>query len=470
MWVILSSFFVTLLYMTAVFFAWRAAATARTPQGSVAWVVFLLSLPFAAVPLYLYFGDHRFHGYRSARREAKQVIASIREHAASYAPAKDSSPVNFAPFEYCAHLKVLRGSDVRLLIDGPETFEAIFAAIDAAQSYVLVQFYIVRDDALGRAFQEHLAAAARRGVRVRLLIDSVGSMRLPESWCETLRSEGVEVIDRDSARGPRFRFQINFRNHRKTVIVDGNIGFTGGLNVGDEYMGRNTLFGRWRDTFVELSGLVVPQLQLIFAEDWHWATGEILAQELSWSTATAARNANGLIVATGPGDLSETGSLLYFSAIAAAKRRLWIATPYYVPDIDIATALHHAALRGVDVRIMVPDVIDHRIPWLAAFAYFDELRAAGVRVYRYTDGFMHQKAFVVDDTLAAVGTMNLDNRSFRLNFETMALFFDASFAQDVATMLERDFADSYELTLNLAEQPALIRYGAPLARLFSPLL
>ncbi|MBI6630476.1 cardiolipin synthase [Pontibaca salina] len=470
MWVILSSLFVALLYITAALFSWRAAATARTPQGSVAWVVFLLALPFFAVPLYLYFGDHRFHGYRVARRESKQVIAAIREHAAEYAPLPDSSPVNFAPFEYCAHLKVLRGSDARLLVDGSETFDAIFAAIDAAQSYILVQFYIVRNDGLGRALQDRLRAAAQRGVRVRVLIDSVGSIRLPESWCETLRREGVEVIDRDATRGPRFRFQINFRNHRKTVIVDGKTGFTGGLNVGDEYLGKNKTFGRWRDTFVELNGLVVPQLQLIFAEDWHWATGETLADDLSWTTPTAARDANGLIVATGPGDLSETGSLLYFSAITAAKKRLWIATPYYVPDLDIVTALHHAALRGVDVRILVPDIIDHRIPWLAAFAYFDELRAAGVRVYRYTDGFMHQKAFVVDDTIASVGTMNLDNRSFRLNFETMAVFFDQKFAHDVAAMLERDFADSYELTLKLGEQPALTRYGAPLARLLSPLL
>ena len=234
MWVILSSGFIALLYATAAFFAWRAAATARTPQGSVAWAVFLLSLPFAAVPAYLFFGDHRFHGYRIARREAKQVVAVIRSHAASHAPAPGTSPVGFDPFEYCAKMPVLRGNDARLLIDGPETFDAIFAAIDAAQSYVLIQFYIVRDDELGAALAERLGAAAARGVKVRLLIDAVGSMRLAERYCEALRQKGVEVIDRQSSRGPRFRFQINFRNHRKTVIVDGNIGFTGGLNVSDE--------------------------------------------------------------------------------------------------------------------------------------------------------------------------------------------------------------------------------------------
>ncbi|WP_333683938.1 cardiolipin synthase [Pontibaca methylaminivorans] len=470
MWVFLSSLFATSLYAAAVFFAWRAAATARTPQGSVAWVVFLLALPFVAVPLYLYFGDHRFHGYRTARREAKQVIARIRSEAILHAPVGDSSSINFAPFEYCAHLKVMRGNDMRLLIDGPESFEAIFEAVDAAQSYVLAQFYILRNDGLGREFQRRLCAAARRGVHVRLLIDAVGSIGLPEHYCDLMRKEGIEVIDRRTARGPRFRFQLNFRNHRKTVIVDGHRGFTGGVNVGDEYMGRSPSFGYWRDTFVELSGPVVPQLQLIFAEDWHWATGKPLINALNWTTPPAGRDANGLIVATGPGDLSETGNLLYFSAIAAARERIWIATPYHVPGIDIVTALSHAALRGVDVRIIVTDAFDHIIPWLAAFAYFDELREVGVRFYRYTQGFMHQKVFLVDDQLAAVGTMNFDNRSFLLNFETMALFFDRDFTEEVAEMLERDLADSYEMVMSLREQPAYIRFGAPLARLLSPLL
>jgi cardiolipin synthase len=162
--------------------------------------------------------------------------------------------------------------------------------------------------------------------------------------------------------------------------------------------------------------------------------------------------------------------MMFFAAITEARNRIWIASPYFVPDIDIMTALKHAALRGVDVRILVPDVIDHRLPWLAAFAYFDEVRACGAQVLRYTDGFMHQKVFVVDDSLAAVGTTNLDNRSFRLNFEAMALFFDPQTTAAVDAMLQKDFAKSYELTRYLEQQPVHIRLGAPLARLFSPIL
>ncbi|MGD9866069.1 MAG: phospholipase D-like domain-containing protein, partial [Pseudodonghicola sp.] len=166
----------------------------------------------------------------------------------------------------------------------------------------------------------------------------------------------------------------------------------------------------------------------------------------------------------------ETGNLLFFSAIAAATERFWIASPYFVPDTDILTALRHAALRGVDVRLLVPDRPDHWMPWLAAWSYFDTILEAGVRVFRYTDGFMHQKVFVVDDSLAAVGTTNLDNRSFLLNFEAMALFFDAGFAARAEAMLRADFARSYEMREGLAAQSVWVRYAAPVARLVSPLL
>lgn len=208
----------------------------------------------------------------------------------------------------------------------------------------------------------------------------------------------------------------------------------------------------------------------MFAEDWHWASGENLLDDLNWEAQHAEADKTALVVPTGPGDELDTGSLFFFTAIAAAKERLWIASPYCVPDTDILTALKHAALNGVDVRLLVPEVIDHKIPWLAAFAYFDELREAGVQIWRYDNGFMHQKVVLVDQSLAAVGTTNLDNRSFRLNFETMAVFFDSESAIAVAEMLKRDFGEAVLLDRNLAKQPRSIRIGAPIARLFAPLL
>ena len=460
----------TSIIVASFFLAFRAAQTARTPQGAVGWVVFLLSAPFLGVPLYLVLGHHRFKGYLVARKDSERVIQEVQEFSARFAPAPRDETLNRGPFERLAGFSATRGNSGALLIDGDESFDAIFETISNAETYVLIQFYILRDDAVGRKLADHLIAAAERGVSVRVMVDAVGSYSLPDAYRENLLSAGIAFPERRAGSGPRFRFQINYRNHRKTVIVDGRTGFTGGLNVGEEYLGLDPTFGNWRDTHLRIEGPMVQQLQLIFAEDWHWATGENMATALDWEPELVADDATGLIVATGPADPTESGSLMFFSAIAEARERIWIASPYFVPDLDVATALVHAAMRGVDVRILVPEVIDHRMPWLAAFAYFDRVRDAGVKIYRYQDGFMHQKVFVVDDALGAVGTANLDNRSFRLNFEQMALFFDADMAHRTAEMLRDDFTRSTLLEKRLSDQPIRIRYGAPLARLFAPLL
>lgn len=457
------------LELCAIYCAWTAVTSSRTAQGSLAWVIFLVAAPYLAMPIYLFLGHHKFKGYVVARRASERVVTAIQSHAAEHKPLEQPI-VNPRPFEEISDLPITRGNDMRLLVDGAETFDAIFAAIERAQVYVLVQFYIVHDDELGTELKTRLIAAARRGVTVRFLVDPVGSYRLSSAYVAELTDAGVQVADPSQSQGPTRRFQINFRNHRKTVIVDGEVGFTGGLNVGDEYMGRDPHFGRWRDTHAELTGPVVTQLQIVFAEDWLWATGETALDDLNWQATPSAADQTALIVPTGPADRMETGQFFFFSAIAAAQSRIWIASPYFVPDSDVLTALKHAALRGVEVRLLLPDSIDHYIPWAAAFAYFDELREVGVQIWRYTDGFMHQKAVLVDDRLTAIGTSNLDNRSFRLNFETMATFFGPAPARQMETLLRRDFDTAYLLDTTLRDQPARIRLTAPFARLFSPLL
>jgi len=465
--VILSAF--AALQVAAVYCAWRAVTSARTPQGAVGWVVFLLSAPYIGVLLYLFLGHHRYRGYAISRKTSDRVIEGLRDLAAEHAPATPPR-IDPTPFERIAELPCVRGNALIPLIDGTSSFDAIFAAIDGAERYVLVQFFIVHDDDLGRAFRDRLIEAAGRGVTVCFMADAVGSKSLPKEYLDALRAAGVKVADPSQGRRPRQRFQINFRNHRKTVVVDGRTGFTGGLNVGDEYMGRDPTFGHWRDTHLKMHGPVVLQLQLIFAEDWHWATAETLSQELNWEAPIAKDDMTALLVPTGPADEMETGALFFFAAIAAARERVWIASPYCVPDTDILTAMKHAALAGRDVRLLVPEVIDHHIPWLAAFAYFDELRAAGVQIWRYQRGFMHQKVVLVDDALAAIGTTNLDNRSFRLNFEAMVVGFDDGFARSVEAFLANDFANATLLEKPMSAQPARVRYGAPIARLFAPLL
>lgn len=464
----LASLFI-FLEVTAAIMAWRAIQHSRTSQGAVGWVVFLIAAPYIAVPAYLFLGHHKFAHYVTGRRDSEDIIERIQEVSEALRPAV--APVfPIRALEEISDLPVTRGNAMELLIDGEETFDAIFAAIDAAETYVLVQFYIIRDDGLGSRLQRHLFDAAARGVTVRVLYDPVGSHKLSHGYRQALREAGIQIVEPSQMRVPKNRFQLNFRNHRKTVVVDGTTAFTGGLNVGDEYLGQSPKFGRWRDTHVRLKGPVVSQLQLIFTEDWHWTTDENLLPSLNWQSGLADEDMSGLIVPTGPGDTQETGAMFFFSALANAKERVWIASPYFVPDMDILTAIKHAALKGVDVRILVPDNIDHKIVWLAAFAYFDEVREAGAQIWRYTDGFMHQKAVLVDDSLAAVGTTNMDNRSFILNFEAMAVVFDTRVADDLEDMFKTDFARSFRLDKPLAKQPFGIRAGAPITRLFSPLL
>jgi cardiolipin synthase len=404
-----------------------------------------------------------------ARRDSARTVAAIDAYSARRRPEAVTRE-EFGPFEAAAQLPVLRGNAAELLIDGRAAFDEMFAAIDAAERYVLVQFYILRDDRLGQALCERLVTACARGVDVYVSYDRVGSFTLRNEYRRTLLKAGARVANQRRSARVAWRFIVNYRNHRKTVIVDGKRGFTGGLNVGDEYLGRGAHPRAWRDTNVALRGPVVAQLQLIFAEDWHFATGHLIVDELFWLPGLQPENMIGLIVATGPTDDFDSGSMLFFAAISRARRRVWIASPYFVPDLDILSALGHAALRGLDVRILVPENADHRITWLAAHAYYDEIRAAGVEIWRYTEGFMHQKVILVDDDFAAVGTTNLDNRSFRLNFEAMAVLFDTEFAARVDEMLTRDFARAYRLTKGLSEQPLAVRVGAPVARLFAPLL
>lgn len=457
------------LSIIAMICAWRAIRAARTPQGSVGWVVFLLSVPIVAVPAYVFLGHHRLRGVELARRDSRRTVAAIDAYSARRRP-EAATKEDFGPFEAAAQLPVLRGNAAELLIDGRAAFDEMFAAIEAAEHYVLVQFYILRDDLLGQAVCDRLVAARARGVDIYVSYDRVGSFTLKNDYRRKLLEAGARVTDQRRSRGLASRLIVNYRNHRKTVIVDGKRGFTGGMNVGDEYLGIDAGLGAWRDTNVALRGPVVAQLQLVFVEDWHFATGHLIGDDLNWRPGLQPENMTGLIVATGPADDFDSGSMLFFAAISRARRRVWIASPYFVPDLDTLAALRHAALRGVEVRILIPEVADHLITWMAAHAYFDEVRAAGVEVWRYTEGFMHQKVILVDGDLAAVGTTNLDNRSFRLNFEAMAVLFETEFADKVDEMLRRDFARAYRLTRCLRDQPLAVRIGAPIARLFAPLL
>lgn len=448
---------------------WRALATARTPQGSVAWVIFLLSAPWFAVPAYAIFGAHKLRSYTRTRQHSRALTSGLKE-TARYCPPSPAAEERLGVFERIVGLPALGGNSATLLIDGEATFAAIFEAINAARHSVCVQFYTIVDDETGRALADRLVAAAERGVAVRLLFDGVGSYGLSRSYRSRLASAGVRIIDPRAARGPTARWNINFRNHRKTVLVDGTVGFVGGHNVSNTYVGRNPRFGHWRDTHLSLRGPVVAQLQLIFAEDWHWGTGELLTDELNWDPGLHEDGMSAVLLPTGPADATDAGAQTFFAAITGARRRLWIASPYFVPDASILSALSNAALNGVDVRVILTGKIDHYLPWLAAHAFFDDIQTDGVRIFHYQAGFMHQKVLLCDDDLAIVGTANCDIRSFRLNFETMVAVSDGDFVAEVDRMLATDLEQCRRHDTLLSQEPIPIRVGAKVARLLAPVL
>lgn len=450
-----------------------ALMSTRTSQGTIAWIVSLNAFPIVSVPAYWVFGRSRFQGYVTARQQMHELslpwVDEVERRVQPFVVDPTLSRGAALAGARLAELPYLRGNAVELLVDGDATFKSILGGIDAATEYLLVQFYIVRDDELGRALQRRLIERSRAGVEVWFLYDEIGT-RGVSSYLTELREAGVHVSSFHSTRGTRNRFQLNFRNHRKIVVADGRSGWVGGLNVGNEYTGHDPKWPGWRDTHMKLSGPAVLELQLSFVEDWRWATDEFL--DLSWEPVAAA-DGDGvvLILPSGPADRLETCSLMYQQAIHAAQQRIWIASPYFVPDPGVTSALHLAALRGVDVQIIIPDVPDSKAVYYSAYAFLGELLRTGVRVHRYLPGFMHQKVFLVDDVVAGVGTANFDNRSFRLNFEVTALVHDERFLRDVEAMFEADFARSRRMTVQeIAEKPWWFRVLSRASFLAAPLL
>ena len=334
---------------------------------------------------------------------------------------------------------------------------------------MLVEFYIIRKDKTGAELKRRLVEKARQGVRVHVLYDEVGSSDLIESSLVELRDAGVDVRRFNTTQGRANRWQLNFRNHRKIVVVDGQTAWVGGLNIGDEYIGRDPTIGAWRDTHVKVTGPVVQGVQVAFLEDWHWASQQLL--KLNWDPQPAPSGARRVALAlpTGPADSLETCTLFFLNAINTATNRLWLASPYFVPDEQFISALQLAALRGVDVRVLLPDKIDNKLVQLSGWSYLDELEKVGIKIYRYEKGLMHQKVMLIDDRYCTIGTANFDNRSFRLNFEITMAFADAEFSSQVRQMLAQDFADSKLVKAqDLKDRGFWFRFAVRCSRLMAP--
>ncbi len=450
----------------------RAILNVRTAQGAIAWAVSLITFPYLAVPAYWVFGRSIFEGYVMLRRERKKALTArqqeITREMDPFSLSADAEPEGARLLRRLAMLPATRGNHAELLIDGEATFDAIFKGIADAREYVLVQFYIIHDDGLGRKLKEALIAKARAGVRCHVLYDEMGSHDLPGAYARELEANGVEIRPFNTRKGRANRFQLNFRNHRKIVIVDGKAAYVGGHNVGDEYLGKDPKIGAWRDTHVKVVGPVVQCAQVAWLEDWHWAAGA--TPSLTWKPQPAPGGEDGIAfcLPSSPADHFETCTLFFLHAINSAKTRMWIASPYFVPDEQFISALQLAALRGVDVRILLPARSDNPLVHLSSFTFLPELEKSGVQIWRYKAGFLHEKALLMDE-IGGIGTANFDNRSFRLNFEITILFSEPSAVAAVEKMFEADFARSTRATAaNYTARPWWFRLAARTCRLMAP--
>jgi cardiolipin synthase len=466
-WVIL-----VLFYAVGVLHMVHALMHVRTSQGAIAWVLSLLMVPFVAIPLYWLLGRRRFSREIGGRRAKDSRLAALAVGMMERLRRYEVDIPDDDAFERAARilggLPFTRGNRLELLIDGEETFDNIFETIRSAKRHLCVNFFIVKSDTLGIRFQQALIERARAGVRVFFLFDEFGSYKLPRRYLRELKAAGVECHSFGVNRFWWSRLQLNFRNHRKIVVADGEVALIGGLNVGDEYLGRDARFGGWRDTHLAMRGPVVQAVQLVFLEDWFWASNSM--PELDWETRLEEADQIAAVIPTGPADPADSWQLVVAEAANTSRQKLWIASPYFVPDEGVLTALQAAAIRGVDVRILIPERADHLLVWLSAFSYFEESIPYGVRIFRYQRGFLHQKVMLVDHRLAAVGSANLDNRSFRLNFEITGFSPDPAFVDAVARMLEADFEASVEARVeDFSAKPFLFRAACRVARLMAPI-
>lgn len=452
----------------------------RRPSKTVAWLLILFVLPIIGFVMY-YFLAQEYRRRRTLRRrgvvaEVAKLQALMRcrlvnrledmrgqqfRHQERLYDMLQS--MTFSPITGCNETKVLT--------NGAATYEAMLAAIESARHHIHVEFYTIRDDGIGRKVKEALVRKAREGVEVRVIYDGLGSLELPAAYIRELQEAGIETACFLQARVAFFNKRMNFRNHRKILVVDGLVGFVGGINIGDEYLGGNPKLGFWRDTHLQVSGDAVYFLQEVFMQDWWFTAKKRLSGQAYMPVHQCSGQEQVQIIASGPNSKDAAILECVFTAIAVAKTRIYITTPYFIPDPSVLMALRTAALSGVDVRIIIPYIADTKLVLFATLSYVEELLSAGVRVYRYHRGFVHAKVLIVDGLLASVGTANMDMRSFFSNFEINALLFDEQAIRRLEDDFWADTAQCEEVNRShFQRRPLRQKAGQVVARMLSPLL
>jgi cardiolipin synthase len=437
----------------------------REPIATLSWLLALALLPWIGLILYHFIGPRRIRRTRLKRLRVRERLDG--SHGGGHRPRPDS-PLMRLGMTATGYVATT-ARDVRLLVDGAETFDAIIAAVAEAQHHVHLEYYVYEPDMTGTRLREALIERARNGVRVRLLLDALGSSRLGYEYLAEMRSAGVEVVffhkTRWRVRGWR-QPRWNYRNHRKIAVIDGRVGFTGGVNISDEENER-LRDDAFHDLHLRVEGELVRWLQLTFAEDWTYACGRPPVDDTLWPP-TEPGPIDALALPSGPDSPWEAIHRVMVAAISQARERVWLCTPYFVPTEAARQALTSAAMRGVDVRVLVPRMSDSRWVSAAARSYYDELHGAGAKVFEYPN-MLHSKALLVDADVAIFGSSNFDNRSFRLNFELCVLFEDADVGAALAAEFQHDLLLATEVTWP-RRLSRLERLGEAWARLLSPLL
>ena len=454
----------------------------REPKAVWTWLLLLYFIPVLGIFLYFLIGYdfHKRQMFRTKEIEdamysaiSKQEETIIRnEFQPSDPRLRKFSDMVLMNLE-AADAVYSADNDVEIYTDGRAKFKALYEEIRNAKEFVHIQYYIIRNDELWQAFEELLVEKVRQGVEVRLLYDSMGSRTMKKSDWKRLREAGIQVGEFFPALFGRLQLRINYRNHRKIVIVDGKTAFVGGFNVGREYVGLNKKFGYWRDTHLRIRGSAVLSLHIRFILDWNYATKQNLfltdryfhpQQETPGTEAVQ-------IITSGPDSKWQNIRNVYLKMISKARKNIYIQTPYFIPDESIMDAIRIAAMSGVDVRVMIPCKPDHPFVYWATYSYIGDLLDAGAKCYTYDNGFLHAKGMVVDGLVSSYGTANMDIRSFKLNFEVNAVIYSAKTAKRLEAIFMEDLKSCTRVTRYLyGRRSFAVRVKEQFSRLLSPLL
>ncbi|MEN1967550.1 cardiolipin synthase [Lentibacillus sp. N15] len=446
-----------------------------------AWLMVLLFIPIVGFVLYLIFGktiskQRIFTWDTKSRLGVKKAVQSqIKALEEDKFVFKHPAIAAYKDL-YFLHLRnddaiFTQDNRVSIYTDGMEKFTALLNDMEDATDHVHLLYYIIRYDQLGKRIADCLVKKAQEGVEVRVLYDDMGSRTLSRKFIKRIRQAGGEVEAFFPPKIPKVNFKINYRNHRKLAIIDGRIGYIGGFNIGDEYLGKTKKFGYWRDTHLRVIGDAVNNMQTRFILDWNQASRNDILYDNRYYAAVPEGDVGIQIVSSGPDSDWEQIKNGYIKMILSAKHYIYIQTPYFIPDESLRDALRIAALSGVNVRIMIPNKPDHPFVYWATLSYIGDLLNAGAEVFIYQPGFLHAKMIIVDGEISSVGTANIDVRSFRLNFEVNAFLYDTEIAEKLVEAFEQDIAMSTQMTKKLYEKRSIgIRFKESLSRLLSPIL